>query len=544
MAQQDYNDWFDSEFGTGTTKEQREAVSMYGYDAVFDEQGNERQEIGQPVSIQPTQAVLTASEGLRNYKAARTTTLQGYVELVNRLKQMNHAYYQGQPMVTDEEWEGLKLQAMAIEDLHPDWALADSPTRTIGDDTINGLRRVAHRTPMLSLQKADGRTEQLRHDRLRSWYEKTAEGLNIVMEWKYDGNSVSLIYQDGKLIEASTRGKNGKEGSDITAPMALLPSIPAEIAATGRIEVRGEVYIPTSRYNALPEWEKAQTQQAQITSSLRQVREPELAAKQGFEFRVWEVIGDMTGATGERPASDVSPYSPFHSDRIEWAVEQGFLPVAMHSVKTLDDIERMIAQMEQQHDNEDFPTDGIVIKLDHDDDRNLEGATAHHPKWAMAWKYAAKTAEVIITAISATRTGKPRLHFAPVTLNGSTFEQVDVRSGELQEYPFAVGDTVRIILKPGSSAIQFAGFAGMNDNDAADNSHSHTVRIGNATDDSDSDRPILAGRTSVREFFQTHKWIRRCGMLAAGVVAMCFLYETGLLIPLGLVGLAASGIIK
>ena len=543
MAQQDYNDWFDSEFTVGTTKEQREAVNMYGYDAVFDEKGNARQEIGQSVSVQPAQAVLTASEGLRNYKAARATTMQGYIELVNRLKQMNHAYYQGEPMVTDEEWEGLKLQAMAIEDLHPEWALADSPTRVIGDDTINGLRRVAHRTPMLSLQKADGRTEQLRHERLRSWYEKTAEGLDIVMEWKYDGNSVSLIYQDGKLIEASTRGKNGKEGSDITAQMALLPSIPNEIAATGRIEVRGEVYIPTSRYNALPEWEKAQTQQAQITSSLRQVREPELAAKQGFEFRVWEVIGNGSSTTDERPASDVSPYSPFHSDRIEWAVEQGFLPVTIHNVKTLDDIERLITQMEQEHDNEDFPTDGIVIKLDHDDDRNLEGTTAHHPKWAMAWKYAAKTAEVVITAISATRTGKPRLHFAPVTLNGSTFEQVDIRSGELQEYPFAIGDTVRIILKPGSSAIQFAGFAGMGDDNSNEESHKPSVRIGSATAEPVSDH-ALADRTSVKDFFDSHKWLRRCGMLVAGVAAMGFLYETGLLIPLGLVGLSVNGMIK
>ena len=533
----DYNDWFDGEF-VGTTRKQREAVAAFGYDAVFDEEGNERKDVGAQPTITACQSstVLTASEGLRNYKAARATTLQGYVELVNSMKQMNYAYYQGQPMVTDEEWEGLKLQAMAIEDLHPDWALADSPTRTIGDDTINGLRRVAHRTPMLSLQKADGRTEQLRHDRLKNWYEKTAEGLDIVMEWKYDGNSVSLVYQDGKLIEASTRGKNGKEGSDVTAQLAALPSIPNEIAATGRIEVRGEAYIPTSRYNTLPEWEKAQTQQAQITSALRQTKEPELAAKQGFEFRVWEVIGDMTGTADGRPASEVSPYSPFHTDRVEWAVEQGFLPVAMHNVKTLEDIERTIAQMEQEHDNEDFPTDGIVIKLDHDDDRNLEGETAHHPKWAMAWKYAAKTAEVTISAIGTTRTGKPRLYFAPVILNSSTFEQVDVRSGELQEYPFEVGDRVRIILNPGSSAIQFAGFGGIPQD------HSESTSIRHTKEDSES--PTLSARETTIGFFNHHKWLKHVGICAAGIVAVGILYETGLLLPMGLIGLFSCGWLK
>lgn len=426
----------------GTTAEERENVSLYGYESVFGAQA-------QQPKAEPSEAAMTASEGLRYMKAARLMTQAGYYELVDRLKVMNHAYYQlGEPMVSDAEFDCLLLQAQAVEELHPAWTLPDSPTQVVGNDSVTGLPKVYHRTPMLSLSKAAGNTEELKRENLTKWFKNTAEGLNIVAEYKYDGNSVSLVYMDGQLIEASTRGNDGTCGSLITAQVSSLPTVPNRIDAKGRVEVRGELYIPTSRYNALLSWDKAKTQQAQVRKVLQQVSRPTLAAEQGFEFRAWEVCSVC--------CDDIATPSS-HTSRMEWAAQQGFTIAPMTAVATIDDILTVIDRMTADRDNIDQPTDGIVLKLDDDDDRAIEGETAKHPKWAIAWKYPAREITVTVTAVTATASGKPCLHFDTITIDGTDYSKVDVRSAAMQQHPFRIGDRITIALKPGSSSIQFTG---------------------------------------------------------------------------------------
>ena len=207
---ENYNDWFGSEFGTGTTKQQREAVSMFGYDAVFGEQGNELKEAGQPVSIQPTQAVLTASEGLRNYKAARATTYEGYCRLVEQLKRMDYYYQKGEPLVSDQEYEGLRFQALAVEDLHPSWRLPDSPTSTIGNDCIRSygagsIPTVKHRTQSVSrCYKAGIITDEDIHGNLIDILAGRKPGRENEEEFIYF-NAVGLSYVDVELAAAMYR---------------------------------------------------------------------------------------------------------------------------------------------------------------------------------------------------------------------------------------------------------------------------------------------------------------------------------------------------
>ena len=610
MAQQDYNDWFGSEFGTGTTKQQREAVSMFGYDAVFGEQGNELKETGQPVSIQPTQAVLTASEGLRNYKAARATTYEGYCRLVEQLKRMDFYYYQmGEPLVSDQEYEGLRFQALAVEDLHPSWTLPDSPTSTIGNDCIRSygagsIPTVKHRTQMLSMQKVAGQNDNERRANLINWYKRTADTLPMVAEWKYDGISVSLVYIDGELVEASTRGKDGWEGSNITAQVMHLDSVPKHIDAKGRTEVRGELIISDANYQALSAFDKAKTQQAQIVKVLQQTNRSTLAKEQGLEFRPWEVIGN---GTEQR-----------HTERMRWAMSQGFLSCTMRTATTWEEVEAIITDMEEEHRTTlGLPTDGIILKLDNDEDRTFYGSTTHHPKWAIAWKWSAQTADVELLHVGKTRTGKPSLHFAPLIIDGRTIDHVDVKQRDYQNYPFTAGMTIRISIKPGSGSVQFAGFAETdNDNSNEDSPRPSAASTGSTANDehnaisreqqeaeerfaraqreaaqraadkqrkaaevaaakerkeakrkarmpfalreerkqttanvvrphrTETHQPTLAARSSVKDFFASHKWLKRIGMAAAGAGAMVGLYYTGLLIPIALVGLSMSGLVK
>lgn len=609
---ENYNDWFGSEFGTGTTKQQREAVSMFGYDAVFGEQDSERKEDAQPSLSDNAQSsvVLSASEGLRNYKAARATTYEGYCRLVEQLKRMDYYYYQkGEPLVSDQEYEGLRFQALAVEDLHPSWRLPDSPTSTIGNDCIRSygagsIPTVKHRTQMLSMAKVAGQDDGERRANLVHWYKRTADTLPMVAEWKYDGISVSLVYVDGELVEASTRGKDGWEGSNITAQVMHLDSVPKHIDAKGRTEVRGELIISDANYQALSAFDKAKTQQAQIVKVLQQTSRCTLAKEQGLEFRPWEVIGN---GTEQR-----------HTERMKWAMSQGFLSCPMRTATTWEEVEAIITDMEEEHRTTlGLPTDGIILKLDNDDDRAFYGSTAHHPKWAIAWKWSAQTAGVELLHVGKTRTGKPSLHFAPLIIDGRTIDHVDVKQRDYQNYPFTAGMTIRISIKPGSGSVQFAGFAETGgDNSNEDSPRPSAASTGSTANDehnavsreqqeaeerfaraqreaaqraadklrkaadiaaakerkeakrkarmpfalrevrkqttvnvviphrTEAHQPTLAARRSVKGFFASHKWLKRIGMAAAGAGAVVGLYYTGLLIPIALVGLSMSGIIK
>ena len=517
-----------NDFFQGTTAKEREMMSLYGESyAMMMEQENRH-------NAEPSEAAMNASEGLRYMKAARLMTQAGYYELVDRLKVMNHAYYQlGEPMVSDAEFDCLLLQAQAVEDLHPEWALPDSPTKVVGNDSVTGLPKVYHRTPMLSLSKAAGNTEELKRENLTKWYNGTAEGLNIVAEYKYDGNSVSLVYMDGQLIEASTRGNDGICGSLITAQVSSLPSVPDRIEAKGRVEVRGELYIPTSRYNTLRSWDKAKTQQAQVRKVLQQVSRPTLATEQGFEFRAWEVClicGSNITCTDQSS----------HTSRMEWAAQQGFAIAPITAVTTLDDILAAIDSMTADRDNIDQPTDGIVLKLDDDDDRALYGETAKHPKWAIAWKYPAREITVTVTDVTATASGKPCLHFDAIAIDGTDYTKVDVRSAVMQQYTFHTGDRITIALKPGSSSIQFVGIA----TDPA--SLENTCEITDRRQNDREDRRRAAreyNEKRAREFRRRKIW-KNVGIAAAACITLVVICKTGLVIPIGLLGLATTGIIK
>jgi len=180
-------------------------------------------------------------------------THSDYINAVGRANYYSHMYYVASaPVVSDAEFDALVAQIEQYERLNPSHILPDSPTQQVGSD-LNGNGRIVHRTPMLSCQKAQD------IQKVASWINKTNQRMNaltgdnhtggykLVAMWKYDGISCSLVYQDGQLISAATRG-DGRVGQDITAHALCIPSIPQQLRETGatyslagRIEVRGEI---------------------------------------------------------------------------------------------------------------------------------------------------------------------------------------------------------------------------------------------------------------------------------------------------------------
>ena len=183
-------------------------------------------------------------------------TQKEYITTVDRAKQLSYEYYVlAQPTVSDAQFDALVSEIEQAESEHPEWTLPDSPTQQVGSDLQdNGRRLVRHRTRMLSCQKAQTQeavTKWLNSTDKKLWKPGCVHsGVQYVLEWKLDGISCSLVYQDGVLVSAATRGDKDK-GQDLLAHVMMMPSVPQQILEMGRVEVRGEIVCPKANLAAL-----------------------------------------------------------------------------------------------------------------------------------------------------------------------------------------------------------------------------------------------------------------------------------------------------
>ena len=201
-------------------------------------------------------------------------TQQDYIALVNQANRASYEYYVlSRPSMSDADFDKIIMYLEGCEYEHPEWIVPDSPTQQVGSDlSANGRRTIAHRTPMLSCQKAQEK------DAVIYWLNKTVKSVghnrfSISAEWKYDGISCSLVYLDGQLISASTRG-DGQRGQDITAHVRYIAGIPSQLSGvqtSGRIEVRGEIVCPSANLNKL---DSCYTDCRTAASSLCNMSEP------------------------------------------------------------------------------------------------------------------------------------------------------------------------------------------------------------------------------------------------------------------------------
>lgn len=339
-------------------------------------------------------------------------------ELREQIRFHNQQYHQlDAPEIADAEYDALVRELASLEELHPDLIIADSPTQTVGSAPSEQFAPVTHLSPMMSLDNATDLEE------LQSWKERMnryiAANPRFSCELKLDGLAVSLLYRNGDLERAATRG-NGVVGEDITINVRTIGSVPHQLdGAPELLEVRGEIFMPVSSFESL---NKAQAEAGDrlfanprnaAAGSLRQ-KDPSVTARRNLAFTAYQ-LGKVEGGPNFRQ----------HSEGIAYLKELG-LPVSEHSrvVDSLEAVYDYCQNWQKNRHTNDFEIDGVVVKVDSLSQQLELGATSKAPRWAVAYKFPPEERTTLLRGImvSIGRSGKatPFAVLEPVFVGGST----------------------------------------------------------------------------------------------------------------------------
>jgi len=385
-------------------------------------------------------------------------------ELREAIARHNEAYYlHDDPLIPDADYDVLVRELRSLEELHPEIALEDSPTQTVSGATSAAFSPVTHATPMLSLDNVFDEEELLAwSERLRRGLGETDAELVFSVEPKIDGLAMSILYVDGVLSVAATRG-DGRVGEDVTDNVRTIANVPHRLtgrAARGRIEVRGEVFLAKADFAALNARQRAEggkefaNPRNAAAGSLRQ-KDPQLTAQRPLSFLAYQ----LEVVDGNDAVSRISR----HADLLATLADEGFL-VAPETTSQLgvDAMVRRSTWFEEHRHDLMYEIDGVVIKLDDLEQRAALGSTSRAPRWAIARKLPPeeRTTRLMAIEVSIGRTGRatPFAVLEPVVVAGSTVslatlhnqDQValkDVRPGDLVIVRKA-GDVIPEIVGP------------------------------------------------------------------------------------------------
>jgi DNA ligase (NAD+) len=356
-------------------------------------------------------------------------------------------YRKTQPEVSDRDYDRLKAELTELEDQFPEFAVASSPTRRVGDDRLEGFHTYRHRQPMQSLDNTYSE-EELRafHARLVKLFGR--EDLAYVVEPKIDGLAVSVTYEKGKLVRAVTRG-NGEEGDDITANARTIRTLPNEFhPVKGQpfpdvIEVRGEIYLTIEEFQRINA-EREEAGEALYANprnlaagTIKQLDTKEVA-KRKLEIVLYGV-GFCEPAIGGSQAE-------FHE-----LVKQWGLPTVERSwqAQGIEEAWGAVSELDRLRHAFRYGTDGAVVKLDSFRLQREAGRTSKAPRWAIAYKFEPERAETRINAITIQvgRTGvlTPVAELEPVSLSGTTVSRATLHNrDEIERKDIRIGDYVLV----------------------------------------------------------------------------------------------------
>jgi len=389
------------------------------------------------------------------------------VEPEQRLKELRDAirhheeryYIHAAPEISDAEFDRLLRELERLEADHPDLVTPDSPTQRVAGRPVEGFPTVEHLVPMLSLDNVYNEEE------LRAFDERVRKGAGAgdapvayVAELKIDGLSISLTYENGALVRGATRG-DGARGEDVTANVRTIRAIPLRLRPgpplpAGRVEIRGEVYLPRAAFERINrELEEAgaplfQNPRNTAAGTMRNL-DPALVAKRGLSAFTYQMV-----ARDRMIISDVGhglqAMPPTHADTLTAMAAWG-LPVEKHwrRCASVDDVAAFCAEWADKRRSLDFDTDGVVIKVDDLALREKLGSTAKFPRWATAFKFPAQQASTKVIRIDTNvgRTGAvtPFAVLEPVFLAGSTISMATLHNAEdIARKDIREGDTVVI----------------------------------------------------------------------------------------------------
>ena len=363
--------------------------------------------------------------------------------LRKELEQHNYNYYVlSAPTISDFEFDQKMRELQELEQAYPAYDDPDSPTHRVGSDLSKEFAKVVHQYPMLSLGNTYSQAE------VRDFYEQVSRALNepfeLVAELKYDGTSISLIYEQGRFVQAVTRG-DGVRGDDVTANVKTIRSIPLRLQGADypvRFEIRGEVLLPWAEFDRLNKEREEQEEplfanpRNAASGTLKQ-QKPAIVAARKLDAYLYYLLGEQL------PAET-------HWDNLEAARRWGFkIPQVMKLCHTLQDVFDYIAYWDVERKNLPVATDGIVLKVNSlRQQRNL-GFTAKSPRWAIAYKFQAERAETRLNAVSfqVGRTGAitPVANLEPVLLAGTIVKRASLHNADIIEgLDLHLGDQVYV----------------------------------------------------------------------------------------------------
>lgn len=363
-------------------------------------------------------------------------------ELREEIRHHNHAYYvEDNPEISDYEYDKLMQELIDLEEKHPELVTPDSPTQRVGGKPLDKFEKVDHDTPMLSLGNVFSE-EEIRD--FAKKIKKMGYDPEFVTEYKIDGLSVSLVYEDGYLTRAATRG-DGETGEDITANVKGIYTLPLSIPHKERIEVRGEIFMSKASFRKLNEQRLEKGEEAfknprnAAAGSVRQL-DPEVVRKRNLNIFIYFLM--------DRDMADT------HYESLEKVKEWGF-PVNkdIRLCENVDEVIEFVREATTKRPDLPYEIDGVVIKVNTFDLYDKIGYTAKYPKWATAYKFPAEEVVTILNDIrfQIGRTGvvKPVAELEPITVAGTTVSRATLHNEDYcRKKDIHVGDYV-VIRKAG-----------------------------------------------------------------------------------------------
>ncbi len=382
--------------------------------------------------------------------AGSKTLPQKLEALRDKIRYHEHRYYVlDDPELTDAEFDRLMDEVIELEKKHPELVTPDSPTQRVGGQVSGQFASVQHSTPMLSLAKTTSEAE------LRDWERRIHDLTGItkvdyVCELKLDGMSMALRFDVGRLALGITRG-NGTAGEDVTANVRTIRSIPLNIPAQQlkkaglppAFEVRGELLMPSTSFVRMNEEQeekglpKFANPRNATAGTVRQL-DPSITARRRLDFFAYGLL------VGGRTIFDR------HSEALKALLDAGFKVNPNHRlVHSIDEVWEFITKWEGKRDRLPYETDGIVVKVDRIGLQQELGFTGKAPRWAIAYKYAARSGETQIEDIQVQvgRTGKltPVAWLKPVPIGGTTVSRATLHNmDEIERLGVRIGDWVLV----------------------------------------------------------------------------------------------------
>ncbi len=365
-------------------------------------------------------------------------------ELRKELERHNYRYYVvDDPDITDAEYDELKDELITIEEAYPDLKTDDSPTQRVGAEPREEMGTVKHETPMMSLKAI------YKEDEFRSFWADCKTRLDksrisMIAEPKYDGLSVELVYENGSLQTASTRG-NGETGEDVTDNVKTIDEVLLQLQGNGSIPrhlvVRGEVYMRTDEFKSFNEQQEESGKKTfanprnAAAGSLRQL-DPSVTAERPLRIFFWQ----MTPSSSNVPESQWEALEKMRSLGLKTNPE-------CEKIASPDDAVKWYEQMQDKRDDLDYEIDGCVFKINKLEDHDTLGTRASNPRWAIAWKFAPRRKSTRIKDIEAQvgRTGAltPVASLEPVHIGGVEITSVSLHNqDEIDRKDIRIGDHV------------------------------------------------------------------------------------------------------